>query len=90
MSARAWLAEPAESEPVAALLVEFRDWHRRDWPSANAFLASVERLIETPDAEFLLASPDDDSPPAGRVPAALPPLRVDGGRRLLAGGRVRA
>jgi len=65
MSARAWLAEPAESETVAALLVEFRDWHGRDWPSANAFLASVERLIETPDAEYLLASPDDDSPPAG-------------------------
>ena len=65
MSARAWLAEPTESETVAALLVEFRDWHGRDWPSANAFLASVERLIETADAEFLLASPDDDSPPAG-------------------------
>lgn len=65
MSVRAWLAEPAEFEPVAALLVEFRDWHGRDWPSANAFLASVERLIETPDAEFLLASPDDDSAPAG-------------------------
>jgi GNAT superfamily N-acetyltransferase len=65
MSARAWLAEPPESETVARLLVEFRDWHGRDWPSANAFLASVERLIETPDAEFLLASPDDDSPPAG-------------------------
>jgi ribosomal protein S18 acetylase RimI-like enzyme len=65
VSARAWLADPAESEVVARLLVEFRDWHGRDWPSDNAFLASVERLMALPDAEFLLASPDDDSPAAG-------------------------
>ena len=65
MSARAWRAEPAEAETVARLLVEFRDWHGRDWPSGNAFLAGVERLIERTDAEFLLATPDDDSPPAG-------------------------
>jgi len=36
-----------------------------DWPSPNAFLASVERLLEDRDTEFLLATPDDDSPPAG-------------------------
>ena len=65
MSARAWRAEPAEAETVARLLVEFRDWHGRDWPSENAFLAGVERLIERTDAEFLIATPDDDSPPAG-------------------------
>ncbi len=64
-TARAWRAEPSEAETVAALLVEFRDWHGRDWPSANAFLASVERLIEQASVEFLLATPDDDSPPCG-------------------------
>jgi ribosomal protein S18 acetylase RimI-like enzyme len=64
-SARAWLAQPEEAEVVAGLLVEFRDHMGHDWPSANAFLASVERLFEDADAEFLLATPDDDSPPAG-------------------------
>ncbi len=64
-TARAWVAEPDESETVAALLVEFRDHLDHDWPSENAFLASVERLMEDADTEFLLASPDDDSPPAG-------------------------
>jgi ribosomal protein S18 acetylase RimI-like enzyme len=65
MSARAWVAQPEEAEVVAGLLVEFRDHMGHDWPSANAFLASVERLFEDVDAEFLLATPDDDSPPAG-------------------------
>jgi GNAT superfamily N-acetyltransferase len=65
VSARAWVAQPDEAEVVAALLVEFRDHTGQTWPSANAFLASVERLFEDPDAEFLLATPDDDSPPAG-------------------------
>ncbi len=59
-----WLASPTEAEPVAALLVEFRDHLGRDWPSDNAFLAGVERLIGG-GAEYLLAAPDPDSPPAG-------------------------
>lgn len=60
-----WRAEPHEAETVADLLVKFRDHMGRDWPSANAFLAGVERLIELTDTEFLLGSRDDDSPPAG-------------------------
>jgi ribosomal protein S18 acetylase RimI-like enzyme len=64
-SARAWVAQPEEAEAIASLLVEFRDHNGADWPSANAFLASVERLLEDLDTEFLLATPDDDSPPAG-------------------------
>jgi ribosomal protein S18 acetylase RimI-like enzyme len=64
-SPRAWLAGPDEAEPVADLLVQFRDHMGRDWPSANAFLASVERLMEDPGTEYLLAAADDDSPPAG-------------------------
>ena len=64
-TARAWVAQPEEAETVAALLVEFRDHNGHDWPSANAFLASVERLFEDRDAEFLLAARDDDSAPAG-------------------------
>ena len=65
MTSRAWVAEPAEAEVVAGLLVEFRDHNGHDWPSPNSFLASVERLIEQPDTEFLLGTPHDDSPPAG-------------------------
>ncbi|MDX6675442.1 MAG: hypothetical protein QOH11_2860 [Solirubrobacteraceae bacterium] len=65
MTPRAWVAEPAEAEIVAGLLVEFRDHNGYDWPSPNSFLASVERLIEQRDTEFLLGTPHDDSPPAG-------------------------
>ena len=64
-AARAWRAQPDEAETVAALLVAFRDHNGSDWPSANAFLASVERLFEDRDTEFLLAARDDDSAPAG-------------------------
>ena len=66
-TARAWVAEPDEAEEVAKLLVAFRDHMGSDWPSENAFLASVERLLEDPSTEFLLASADDDSPPAGAL-----------------------
>jgi GNAT superfamily N-acetyltransferase len=61
---RVWVAEPDEAEHVARLLVAFREWWGVDWPSDNAFLAGVERLIESPDTEFLLGTPDDDSPPS--------------------------
>ena len=65
MPPRTWLADPHEAEMVAALLVAFRDHNGLDRPSDNSFLASIERLIERPDAEYLLGAPDDDSPPAG-------------------------
>jgi GNAT superfamily N-acetyltransferase len=65
MPARAWLAALHEAEAVARLLVAFRDEMGKDWPSDNAFLASVERLSEDPQTEYLLGAPDDDSPPAG-------------------------
>ncbi len=65
VTARAWVARSDEAEAIADLLVEFRDHNGHDWPSENAFLASVERLLEDRDTEFLLATPDDDSPPSG-------------------------
>lgn len=67
MSPRVWRADPSEAEIVARLLVGFRDELGRDWPSANAFLASVERLIERTDTEYLIGAPHDDAPPAGVV-----------------------
>lgn len=60
-----WLAEPDEAEAVAGLLVAFRDHQGRDWPSDNAFLAGVERLIERPDTEYLLGAAHDDAPARG-------------------------
>jgi ribosomal protein S18 acetylase RimI-like enzyme len=62
---RVWVAEPAEAETVGRLLVAFRNHLGVDWPSDNAFLAGVERLIENPDVRYVLGAPDDDSPPAG-------------------------
>jgi ribosomal protein S18 acetylase RimI-like enzyme len=63
--ARAWVAGIDEAEAVADLLVGFRNHMGRDWPSDNAFLASIERLMEDPSTEYLLAAPGDDAPPAG-------------------------
>jgi ribosomal protein S18 acetylase RimI-like enzyme len=63
---RVWRAGIEEAETVAGLLVEFRDWMEKEWPSANAFHASVERLMENPrSTEFLLGAPHDDAPPSG-------------------------
>lgn len=64
-SARAWVAQPHEAEEIAGLLVAFRDHMGSDWPSENAFLASVERLLEDRDTEFLLAAAGDGAPAAG-------------------------
>jgi ribosomal protein S18 acetylase RimI-like enzyme len=62
---RAWVAGLEDAEAVAGLLVAFRDHMGLDWPSENAFLASVERLLEDRDTEFLLAAPDAGAAPAG-------------------------
>jgi ribosomal protein S18 acetylase RimI-like enzyme len=59
-----WLAGLEDAPAVAGLLVEFRDWNGGDWPSENAFLANVERIIERGEGEFLLGSTDPDSPAA--------------------------
>lgn len=64
-TARAWQAGPEEAEAVARLIVGFRDHMGKDWPSDNAMLAGVERLMEDAGTIYLLASADDDSPPGG-------------------------
>ena len=63
--ARAWLAGLEEAEVVGGLLIDFRDHLGSSRPSDNAMLASVDRLIEDLNTEFLLASTDDDAPPSG-------------------------
>ena len=62
---RVWRADPHEAEVVGQLLIDFRNHLKVDWPSDNAFLAGVERLIEDPDVLYLLAARDADSPPEG-------------------------
>jgi GNAT superfamily N-acetyltransferase len=62
---RVWVAEFDEAEVVADLMIAFRDHMGDHGPSDNAMLAGVECLMEGVEAEFLLASPDEDSPPAG-------------------------
>jgi GNAT superfamily N-acetyltransferase len=60
-----WRAEPDEADTVGELLIAFRDHLGVEWPSDNAFLAGVDRLIEDPNTAYLLAAPDPDSPPMG-------------------------
>lgn len=48
------LATPGDAEDVARLLAAFRDWYGSDWPDDASFLASVRRLLEDPQTEFLL------------------------------------
>lgn len=65
-----WRANLLDAESVAELLVAFRDHLGRDWPSANAFHAGVERVLERGEAEFLLSAPA-----AGLAPVAICQLR---------------
>ncbi len=62
-----WRADPNEAEAVARLLVSFRDHLGLDWPSANAFLAGVEKLLDDPWTDYLLGAPHADAAPAGVV-----------------------
>jgi GNAT superfamily N-acetyltransferase len=64
-AAHVWRAEPHEAEVVGQLLIDFRNHLKVDWPSDNAFLAGVDRLIEDPNTLYLLGAPDADSPPQG-------------------------
>src|SRR6476646_10957055 len=64
---RVWLSEHRDAETVARLIVSFRNHLGLDWPSDNAFLAGVERLLDDRDSEFMIGSPHDDAPPAGVV-----------------------
>ena len=65
MSARVWVAGPHEAEVVTRLMIGFRDDLGYDWPSENAFLAGIEKLLADPQTDFLLGAKDPDSPPEG-------------------------
>jgi ribosomal protein S18 acetylase RimI-like enzyme len=46
-------------------MAAFRDWMGRDEPSDESIRRTAAVLLRDADTEFLLASPDDDAPPAG-------------------------
>jgi ribosomal protein S18 acetylase RimI-like enzyme len=60
-----WLARPEEAEAVTRLLARFRDWWRRDGPSDDVIRETVERLLEDPATEILLAGRDRGGPALG-------------------------
>jgi len=54
-----WIAGPEEAPAVAQLLCEFRDWWGNSEPSDQDMLASVARIMQSGDGEFLLGAADD-------------------------------
>ena len=62
---RVWRARREEAADVARLIIGFRDHMERDEPGDASIAASVERLMERGEAEYLLAAADDGEPVAG-------------------------
>jgi ribosomal protein S18 acetylase RimI-like enzyme len=60
-----WIAGAAEAPAVARLLCEFRDWWGNSEPSDEDMLASVRRIMEGGDGEYLLGAPAAGGEPAG-------------------------
>jgi len=67
MTPHVWLADGADADAVASLLVAFRNHLGFDDPPDEAFLASVERIIEEPSSEYLLGASSRGAEPAGVV-----------------------
>jgi GNAT superfamily N-acetyltransferase len=55
-------AEPGDVSTVAGLMAEFRDFFDKSEPEDGEILSSVERILASGDAEFLLA---EDPEPIG-------------------------
>jgi GNAT superfamily N-acetyltransferase len=51
-------AEPDDLEHVVRLIAGFRDWWEKNEPSAEVIRATAARLLDDPQAEFLLAFDD--------------------------------
>lgn len=63
--AAVWIASKAEAPAAARLLAEFRDWWGKDEPPEDHMLASVERIMEGADGEFLLGRGSGTGEPEG-------------------------
>jgi ribosomal protein S18 acetylase RimI-like enzyme len=64
---RVWRAGRKESADVSRLLIGFRDHMGRDEPVDASIRASVERLLEREEAEYLLGAAGDGERAAGVV-----------------------
>ena len=65
MSARVWIAGPAEAAEVARLLADFRDWYGYTGPSDTDLRVVVDRLIGTEHTEYHLAAAAGGGPAIG-------------------------
>ena len=63
------LATADDAADVTRLMIGFRDWWKRDWPSDEAFGRGVERLLADENTDFLLGEVD------GRTAAGVCQLR---------------
>jgi GNAT superfamily N-acetyltransferase len=55
--AHVWLAGVGDAQDVARLIGGFRDWWGKDEPRDEVIRATVGRLIDEPNTEYLLAAP---------------------------------
>ena len=62
---RVWQAQPNDLDAVAALMAGFRDSMDRDAPGDDLIRATVARLLDDPQTEFLLAAAGEERPAAG-------------------------
>jgi len=60
-----WTASLAEAPAVAHLLGEFRDWWGNGEPADADMLASVRRILDGGDGEYLLGAQAAGAEPAG-------------------------
>jgi GNAT superfamily N-acetyltransferase len=63
--AHVWLAGVGDAQDVARLIGGFRDWWGKDEPRDEVIRATVGRLIDDPNTEYLLAAPGEGQPAGG-------------------------
>jgi GNAT superfamily N-acetyltransferase len=63
--AHVWLAGVGDAQDVARLIGGFRDWWGKDEPRDEVIRATVGRLIDEPNTEYLLAAPAEGEPAGG-------------------------
>jgi GNAT superfamily N-acetyltransferase len=59
------LATADDAADVTRLMIAFRDWWKRDWPSDDAFARGIERLLADDNTDFLLGWVDGSAQASG-------------------------
>jgi ribosomal protein S18 acetylase RimI-like enzyme len=65
MQPHVWIAGAGNVDDVARLIAGFRDWWGKADPSDQVIHATVGRLIEDPNTEYLLGAPAEGEPAGG-------------------------